>query len=119
MTGTRWSAPTLAGTRRSDDDPERRDEHWRDPWVFKDPDGHGWHMLLTAQAATGPDDDRGVIGHARSDDLITWDVQPPLSDPGTGSDQLEVPQVEVVDGRPVLIFSCATMHLAIGRVGCR
>jgi beta-fructofuranosidase len=22
-------------------DPESRDEHWRDPWVFKDPEGHG------------------------------------------------------------------------------
>lgn len=53
-------------------DDTERDEHWRDPWVFKDPGGHGWHMLLTARAATGPDDDRGVIGHARSDDLITW-----------------------------------------------
>lgn len=44
-------------------------------------------------------------------------MQPPLSDPGSGFDQLEVPQVEVVDGRPVLIFSSATMHLAVGRSG--
>jgi len=26
------------------------DEAFRDPWVFADPDGDGWHMLLTARA---------------------------------------------------------------------
>lgn len=98
------------------DDPGQREEHWRDPWVFKDPDGHGWHMLITAQANTGPEGDRGVIGHARSDDLITWAVQPPLTLAGNGFGPLEVLQVEVVDGRPVLIFSCATMHLPQSRV---
>lgn len=101
---------------KASDAPEPRDEHWRDPWVFKDPEGYGWHMLLTARATAGPDDDRGVIGHARSDDLITWEAQTPLSDPGSGFDQLEVPQVEIVDGRPVLIFSSATIHLPAGRV---
>ena len=43
----------------------RLDEAWRDPWVFADPDGDGWHMLLTARACDGPADQRGVIGHAR------------------------------------------------------
>jgi beta-fructofuranosidase len=91
------------------------DEHWRDPWVFKDPDGDGWHMLLTARAGAGPMGDRGVIGHARSQDLITWTVQPPLTAPGNGFGHLEVPQVQTVDGRPVLIFSCDPGHLAPGR----
>ena len=27
---------------------------WRDPWVFPDPAGDGWHMLITARAAAGP-----------------------------------------------------------------
>ena len=26
------------------------DEAWRDPWVFADPDGDGWHMLVTARS---------------------------------------------------------------------
>ena len=69
------------------------DEHWRDPFVFADPDGDGWHLLITARANTGPLDDRGVIGHARSSDLLNWEVQPPLSDPGAGFGQLEVFQV--------------------------
>ena len=83
-----------------------QDEHWRDPFVMADPDGTGWHMLITARANSGPDDDRGVIGHAHSADLLRWEVQPPLSSPGNGFGQLEVFQVANVDGRHVLIFNC-------------
>jgi len=87
------------------------DEAWRDPWVFADPDGDGWHMLLTARAREGPADQRGVIGHARSHDLVRWQAQAPLSRPGEGFSHLEVPQVELVEGRPVLVFSCLTAEL--------
>ena len=87
------------------------DEAWRDPWVFADPDGDGWHMLLTARACEGPADQRGVIGHARSHDLVRWQAQAPLSRPGEGFSHLEVPQVELVEGRPVLVFSCLTAEL--------
>ncbi len=81
------------------------DETWRDPWVFADPGGDGWHMLLTARAQDGPAADRGVIGHARSDDLLRWAACEPLTRPGAGFRHLEVPQVEIVDGRCVLLFS--------------
>lgn len=91
------------------------DEAWRDPWVFPDPDGDGWHMLITARANHGPVDDRGVIGHARSTDLVHWQAQPPLTAPGSGFGQLEVPQVEIVDGRPVLLFSCLGPELSKAR----
>ena len=84
------------------------DEAWRDPFVFADPDGDGWHMLITARADHGPADDRGVIGHAWSADLRHWEVRPPLSEPGQGFGQLEVIQVEIVDGAPVLVFSSAS-----------
>jgi beta-fructofuranosidase len=90
-------------------------EAWRDPWVFADPGGDGWHMLITARANHGPADDRGVIGHARSADLIHWEAQPPLTDPGSGFGQLEVPQVEIVDGQPVLLFSCLRPELSAAR----
>jgi len=88
-----------------------QDEHWRDPWVFADPGGDGWHMLITARANHGPHDERGVIGHARSRDLLTWTVQPPLTEPGLGFGQLEVPQVAVVDGQAALVFSCLGAEL--------
>ncbi|MDG4825145.1 glycoside hydrolase family 68 protein [Asanoa sp. WMMD1127] len=79
------------------------EQAWRDPWVYPDPDGDGWHMLITARANHGPADGRGVIGHATSPDLLTWTVRPPLTVPG-GFGHLEVPQVEVVDGQPLLLF---------------
>ncbi|MET7833769.1 glycosyl hydrolase family 32 [Micromonospora sediminicola] len=88
------------------------DEAWRDPWVFADPDGDGWHMLITARSNEGPVDDRGVIAHARSHDLVHWEAQPPVTAPGSGFGHLEVPQVEIVDGQPILIFSCLRDHLA-------
>ena len=83
-----------------------REQAWRDPWVVRDPDRTGFHALITARAAHWPADGRGVLGHATSDDLVSWTVHPPLSEPGDFG-HLEVPQVEVVDGAAVLIFSIA------------
>ncbi len=85
------------------------EEAWRDPYVFADPDGNGWHMLITARIPDGNPMGRGVIGHARSPDLEAWEVQPPLSEPA-GFGQLEVPQVCIVDDQPVLVFSCLSLH---------
>lgn len=89
------------------------DQAWRDPWVFRD--GELWHMLITARADRGDPDDRGVIGHATSTDLVRWTVQPPLSEPGAGFGHVEVVQVAVVDGRPVGLFSCLGTELAQSR----
>ena len=82
------------------------DEAFRDPWVFADPDGDGWHMLITARANHGDPVDRGVVGHAWSADLESWELREPLSEPGQGFGQLEVLQPFVVDGRQVLLFNC-------------
>ncbi|WP_298457185.1 glycoside hydrolase family 68 protein [uncultured Cellulomonas sp.] len=90
------------------------DEAWRDPFVFADPDGAGWHMLLTARVPDGDPAGRSVIGHATSPDLDAWAVQPPLSVPA-GFGQLEVPQAVVVDGLPVLVFSCWPDRMAPDR----
>ncbi|WP_454042273.1 glycosyl hydrolase family 32 [Cellulosimicrobium sp. Marseille-Q8652] len=91
------------------------DEAWRDPWVFPDPEGAGWHMLVTARANHGDTDSRGVIGHATSPDLQEWTVRAPLSDPGAGFGQLEVPQIATIEGRTVLIFSCLHGELSDDR----
>ena len=91
---------------RTVDYSDRVTETWRDPYVFRDPDGDGWHMLITARAKhAGPWDD-GVIAHATSPDLQMWEVGPPISAPGAGFSQIEVPQVKMVDGTPVLSFTC-------------
>jgi sucrose-6-phosphate hydrolase SacC (GH32 family) len=100
---------------RLDEDRHWPDEAFRDPFVFADPDGNGWHMLITARANHGPEDDRGVIGHAWSADLRTWELRQPLSEPGQGFGQLEVTQVEIVDGKTVLIFSSAGSGVASRR----
>ena len=91
------------------------DEAFRDPWVFPDPAGDGWHMLITARANHGPADDRGVVGHAWSPDLRSWEPRPPLSRPGQGFGQLEVTQTTVIDGQPLLLFSCLRGDLAEAR----
>lgn len=79
------------------------DEHWRDPWVVRAADG-GWHMYVTAQSPG--DSGHGVIGHATSGDLRSWEIGPPLSDPTGRFDQLEVISLAEVEGRWVLLFSC-------------
>ncbi|WP_253289652.1 glycoside hydrolase family 68 protein [Verrucosispora sioxanthis] len=89
------------------------EQAWRDPWVFPDPDGDGWHMLVTARANRGPADARGVVGHATSPDLVNWTVRPPLSTPA-GFGHLEVPQVAVVDGQPLLLFCTNAFARALG-----
>jgi len=91
------------------------DEAWRDPWVYPDPAGDGWHMLITGRANHGPVDDRGVVAHARSLDLLHWEVEPPLSEPRAGFGQLEVFQVEVIDGRVVLLFNCLRGELSAAK----
>ncbi|WP_051274808.1 glycosyl hydrolase family 32 [Cellulomonas sp. URHD0024] len=91
-------------------------ETWRDPWVFPDPHGAGWHMLVTARAQHGELRQRGVVGHATSTDLETWRVEPALSEAGAGFGQLEVLQVVEVDGRGVLLFSCLAGELADDRL---
>jgi len=82
-------------------------ETWRDPYVFRDPGGDGWHMFITARLKGAPRPDDGVIGHARSADMVHWELGPPLSQPA-GFGQIEVPQARTVQGRPTLVFTCHT-----------
>lgn len=86
-------------------DPTRwHDEAWRDPWVFADPGGDGFHALITARVPHGAPWAAGVVGHAWSPDLERWAVRPPLSEP-SGFGQLEVPQIADTERGPVLLFS--------------
>jgi beta-fructofuranosidase len=81
-------------------------ETWRDPFVFRDPDGHGWHLLVTARLQGAPRLDDGILAHARSHDMVTWELEGPVSLDPSGFGQIEVPQVRMVDGRALLVFTC-------------
>jgi beta-fructofuranosidase len=82
-----------------------RDQSWRDPWVFRDPRDQWFHALITARSPTGPPDGAGVIGHARSRDLVHWEVLPPVTAAGEFA-QVEVPQLVRVNGRYQVLVSC-------------
>lgn len=97
--------PVEPGWYKTLDDDPRLSETWRDPFVFRDPAGAGWHMYLCARATGTPRLQDGVLAHARSADLVTWDLGPPVTEPA-GFGQIEVPQVRVIDGQHILVFTC-------------
>ena len=78
---------------------------WRDPFVFRDPGGDGWHMLITARDRYAPRFSDGVVAHARSRDMRVWELAPPVAGPA-GFGEIEVPQARLVEGRPLLTFTC-------------
>lgn len=90
------------------------EEAWRDPWVFEDRAGDGWHMLITARAKGSGTRGGGVIGHAWSADLESWTVRSPLSPPSDVFAHLEVLQVAVLDEQPVVVFCAARVATEVG-----
>ena len=64
-----------------------------------------FHVLVTARSPHGAPDGAGVVGHARSGDLVDWEVLPPLTEPGEFA-QVEVPQLVRVQGGHTILFSC-------------
>jgi beta-fructofuranosidase len=91
------------------------DQAWRDPWVFQHPHTGDFHAFITARAKDGPADARGVIAHARSADLVHWEVLPPVTAPGEFG-HMEVPQVVPIGGRYYLLFSVAPAHFGKARL---
>jgi beta-fructofuranosidase len=91
-------------------------ETWRDPFVFADPGGDGWRMLITARAKDASPNDDGVLAEARSSDLTEWEVGPPVCEPGSGFGQLEVAQVRSVGGTPTLVFTCHPQEQTADRI---
>lgn len=99
---TRWYEPQSA---------ERfENQAWRDPYVVYSSDEHAYYMFLCARVNRGAHDERGVIGLARSRNLLSWKVLPPVTLPGEFT-EMEVPQVVSLDGRYYLFF-CSTRHSA-------
>jgi beta-fructofuranosidase len=85
---------------------------WRDPWVYRS-DAHGeYRMLFTARVPGGASDERGAIGQARSQDLVTWEPLEPLVAPGEFG-HMEVPQLFREGDRWYLSYSVyAEQHSA-------
>ncbi|MBK7896282.1 MAG: family 43 glycosylhydrolase [Candidatus Promineifilaceae bacterium] len=77
------------------------DQAWRDPWVFE-LNGR-FHAFITARSNQGHKSERGVIGHATSDDLLQWQVAPPIAAPHQFG-HMEVPQLVEINGRFYLLF---------------
>lgn len=84
------------------------DEPFRDPVVVRDEEHGDWKMFFCAKANRGPIDERGVVGCARSTDLLHWECQPPVAGPGEFG-QLEVPQPVQVGDQRYLVF-CTDQH---------
>lgn len=94
--------------------PGSAEEHWRDPWAWVD-DAGTVHLLITARANDGPSDGRGVVAHAWSRDLRSWEVGPPVSQPGELR-QVEVPQLLTLGGRwRIIVNARAGDHSAVRR----
>jgi beta-fructofuranosidase len=87
-----------------------QDTNWRDPFIFFDDRDEKWHMLVTADFKNGGIKTRATVAHATSDDLNTWTILGPLHGE-SGFGQVEVIQVEKIDGQYVLIFCVGAQHL--------
>lgn len=100
----------------TDADLAGRSETWRDPLAIEDPDGNGWHLLITARSAAADRNDDGVVAHATGPDLDHLTLGPPLCAPGAGFGQLEVLQSRQIDGRWVLVFTCHPQEMTAERI---
>lgn len=89
------------------------DQAWRDPYVFQADDGI-YHAFITARKKEGLSDARGVVGHAQSHDLLTWQVLPPIAEVDDFG-YLEVPQLINIGAYYYLIFSCPREYYSKAR----
>jgi levansucrase len=81
---------------------------FRDPWYFRDPDTGEEYLLFTATMAEAECDGDGVVGiaqRASGDDLLTWELLPPLLDAHCVNNELERPHIVIEDGRYYLLFT--------------
>ena len=96
-----------------------RDQSWRDPWLFRHAEDGSLHALITARSRHGEPDAAGVVGHARSLDLLDWEVLPPLTSGGDFA-QVEAPQLVRLNGCYQILVSCLAedhSHRRIERLG--
>lgn len=90
-----------------------RDVSWRDPFVFRMEDGV-YHAFICARVKDGPPDGRGTIAHAKSTNLLDWEVLPPLMTLGEFA-QMEVPQIVEIGGRYYTLFCTSKADFSAAR----
>ncbi|KAM3093757.1 beta-fructosidase [Phormidesmis sp. 146-35] len=91
--------------------------HWRDPYVFKDPQDDRYYLFICASAKT-PGNFQGCVGLAVSDTIAgPYQLLPPVSAPTLETADhwpfyhMERPQVLFKNGRYHLFFSCFRVYL--------
>jgi len=77
---------------------------WRDPFVFKDPTSEKRYMTISARDNTKGGEYSACVALAQSDDMINWDVLPPIFSPGI-YDEIEVTRVVCHNGYYYLFFT--------------
>ena len=81
---------------------------WRDPCIQRDSQGI-FHLFLCARVREGGLNGGGAIAHAVSDNLLDWEIGPPVHVSGNYG-FLEVPDVFFFHDRWYLLFSCGEWH---------
>ena len=92
------------------------DTNFRDPWVFYSDVDKKWHMYVTADLKGSGIKTRATVAHATSTDLKSWSSEQPLHGE-SGFGQVEVVQVEHIDGRWVMVFCVGEQHLNVIKPG--
>lgn len=78
------------------------DQPFRDPWVFHFDDR--WHMVATANLRNGIHNRCATMAHLVSHDLYMWEPQEPLIQENSYLRQMEVFQIEKINGKYVALF---------------
>ncbi len=82
---------------------------WRDPVIVRD-ESTGWfHAFLATYVPAGDFAQRGCVAHARSRDLLSWEILPPAFSPRRYA-TIEVPDVFFLDGRWYLTLLTGTAY---------
>jgi len=80
---------------------QRKMVHWRDPFLFDT--GEVVYQFLCARRNEGELATRGTVAVTRSTDMRRWEVLAPLEHDRV-SEEMEVPQVYLINGRWYLVF---------------
>lgn len=80
---------------------QRKMVHWRDPFLFGD--GNFIYQFVCARRSDGDIATRGTVALAQSTDMQTWKTLPPIEHDRI-AEEMEVPQIYLIDGRWYLTF---------------